>query len=186
MTQTNRRPGETMGHHGTEDAEVVTARVGAVGLHATDAQLRAWRNSRSERLVSSVLTLACWWAAAPLALLIPPHLEPAAVVAGLGLYFGRRAWRREWVVSTMRGNCPRCDAEISVRRGTVLHLPHTLHCGGCRTELWLELEAAPEVPPEVRAAAKRQEREIRPAPARRPLGTWSPAASDWRDRPRGQ
>lgn len=167
------------------DDASIPARIGALRLHATPAELRATRRTPAERLTRAVLTVAGCWIAAPVAALIPPHFEAFILALLLGLYFGRRAWIGEWQVTAMHGTCPRCDGNVSIRAGTMLYLPHTLHCSSCRTELWLELDAAPEVPPQVRAAAREQLSAPAPAPpGQRRLGTWSPAASSWRDRPR--
>jgi hypothetical protein len=87
----------------------------------------------------------------------------------------------------MRGSCPRCEQPLTLKRGTMLYLPHTLHCGACRGELWLELEPAPEVDAALREAARRKVVEEGSATGElggRPPLTWSPAASDWRDRKR--
>ncbi|HSJ25064.1 MAG TPA: hypothetical protein VK929_10370 [Longimicrobiales bacterium] len=167
------------------DGPLIPARIGALRLHATPAELRATRRTSAERLTRTVLTVAGCWVVAPLAALIPPHFEAFILALLLGLYFGRRAWVGEWQVISMDGTCPRCDGTVSIRAGTMLYLPHTLHCGSCRTELWLELEPAPDVSPEVRAAAREQLLTPAPEPpGQRQLGTWSPASSSWRDRPR--
>jgi hypothetical protein len=168
----------------TDDAQPVPARIGGLGVYATAAELHAWRRSRGERVTLTIITVAGCWTIAPLAFFIPPHFESVIVALLLGLYFGRRAWVGEWQISDMGGTCPRCEHAIGLKRGTMLYLPHTLHCGGCKAELWLELEPAPEVPPEIRSAARRQARDRAVPLAGRLLTTWSPAGSDWRDRPR--
>lgn len=165
----------------------VVARVASIGVHATPARLTAWQRQRSERGVRTAFTFAATAIAAPLAFLVPPHLEPAAAVFLLGLYFTRRAWVGEWEAIALEAACPRCDAALKLRRGTILFIPHTLTCGACRGECWLELEAAPHVEEaERREAQERARRVAEPDPAadRRPPTTWSPASSDWRDRPR--
>jgi hypothetical protein len=165
-----------------EDRQVA-ARIGGLNVYATAAELRAWRRTRAERLTLTVITVTACWTVAPLAFLIPPHFESTIAALLLGLYFGRRAWVGEWQVSEMRGSCPGYEQEITLKRGTMLYLPHTLHCAGCRVELWLELEPAPEVSPEMRNAARQKAEQRRVPLAGRPLTTWSPAGSDWRDRP---
>jgi hypothetical protein len=170
-----------------DEARDVAARVGGLGVYATGAELRAARRTRAERLTRTALTLAGCWLLAPLAFLIPPHFESSVVAFVLSLYLGRRAWVGEWQVESMRGACPRCDAELTLKRGTVLFLPHTLHCGSCRGELWLELDAAPVIEPALREEARAKIMESPPPPHElggRPPLTWSPAASDWRDRRR--
>jgi hypothetical protein len=168
-----------------DGAQAVPARIGGVGVYATSAALVATHRTRGERAVLAVATVAGCWLLAPLAFLIPPYIEPGLAAMLLGLYFGRRAWVGEWRVVSLGGVCPRCDVAIPVKPGTMLYLPHTLHCRACRAEVWLEMEPAAEVAPEVRAAAREQAA----APSSRPVGgrpltTWSPAGSDWRDRPR--
>jgi hypothetical protein len=170
---------------GSDVPRQVPARIGSLGVHATAAALRATRRSRGERAALTIMTVAGCWLIAPLAVFIPPHFESVVVALLLGLYFGRRAWVGEWRVAAMSGTCPCCDMPLAVKAGTMLYLPHTLHCDGCRTELWLELESAPDVAPEVRRAARAQREASQSPPANaRPLRTWSPAGSDWRDRPR--
>lgn len=162
----------------------VPARIGSLGVYATAAELSATQRTRSERLLQTVLTVIACWTVAPLAAFIPPHFESVIVALLLGVYFGRRAWVGEWQVAAMAGSCPRCDAAIALKPGTMLYLPHTITCTACRGELWLELEAAPEVEPSVRDAAREQAAQPPPGPVEgRPLRTWSPAGSDWRDRP---
>jgi hypothetical protein len=170
---------------GSDNPRPVPGRVGGLGVYATPAELRATRRTRGERALLTVLTVAACWTIAPLAIFIPPHFESVIVALILGLYFGRRAWVGEWQIDSMSGTCPRCAHRLALKRGTMLYLPHTLHCGGCSAELWLELEAAPDVPAEVREAARLQaEAESRVPLSGRPLTTWSPAGSDWRDRPK--
>ena len=170
-----------------DGAEQVPARVGSTGVYATPADLVAFHRTRSERAMRTLLTTAAVCIATPLGFLIPPHLEPAAVVFLLGLYFIRRAWVAEWDVERMSGVCPRCESALELRRGTVLYIPHTMHCANCRAELWLETGVAPEVDESLRRAAI-DGATAKPLPSGelggRPPQTWSPAASDWRDRRR--
>lgn len=167
-----------------EGAEQVPARIGSTGVYATPADLVAWHRTRSERAMRTILTFAGVCLATPLGFLIPPHLEPAALVFVIGLYFVRRAWVAEWEVVHMHGVCARCDAAIELKRGTVLYIPHTITCARCRAELWLDLGDAPVVEETLRRAAI--DRLTQPPAAGelggRPPQTWSPAASDWRDR----
>ena len=169
-----------------EGAERVAARVGGAGVYATPAELVALHRTRSERAMRTILTFAAVCIATPFGFLIPPHLEPAAVVFLAGLYFIRRAWVAEWEVVHMSGTCSRCDMPIELKRGTVLYIPHTLTCPDCRAELWLDIGEAPAVDDSLRRAA--MERASQPPVVSelggRPPQTWSPAASDWRDRRR--
>lgn len=167
-------------------ADEVAARIGGVGVYATPAALVALMRTRAERGMRTLLTFAGTLLATPLGFLIPPHAEPAFVVFVLGLYFTRRAWVAEWEVVRMEGTCPRCDASISLKQGTVLYIPHSIRCGSCRSELWLEIGPAAEVDETLRRAAIEKATAL-PPPAElggRPPATWSPAASDWRDRRR--
>jgi hypothetical protein len=167
----------------SDRAQPVSARVGSIGVYATAAALDVWRRTRSERVVRAVFTLLGCWLLAPFAFMIPPYLEPGLVALLVGVYFARRAWVGEWVVERMSGACPRCDASMALKEGSVLYLPHTLRCSACGVECWLELEPAPAVDEALRRAALE-------AVAQQPAGelggrpplTWSPAASDWRDR----
>lgn len=167
-----------------DGADQLVARIGGTGVYATPAELVAFHRTHTERLLRTVLTFAAVLIATPLGFLIPPHFEPAAVIFLLGLYFTRRAWVAEWDVVRMLGTCPRCDASIELKRGTVLYLPHSITCRSCRSEVWLEVGEAPHVDEERRKAAmsgtsgEAQQSEL----GGKPPGTWSPAASNWRDR----
>lgn len=179
-----------MMRHGTEavptGAEQVAARIGSTGMYATPTEMVAYRRTLSDRAMRTLLTFAGACLAAPFGFLIPPHLEPAALIFLLGLYFTRRAWVAEWEVVRMSGTCARCEASIELTRGTVLYIPHTITCAHCRAELWLEVGEAPVVTEVLRrsaidsAAAKPVISEL----SGRPPRTWSPAASEWRDRRR--
>lgn len=167
-------------------AEQIPARIGSRGVYATPTDLVAFHRTRAERAMRTILTFVGVCLATPIGFLIPPHLEPAALVFVLGLYFTRRAWVAEWEVVRMSGTCPRCEVMIELKRGTVLYIPHTIHCTACRAELWLEVSEAPVVDESLRRAA--MEQTSAPPPTGelggRPPQTWSPAASDWRDRQR--
>ena len=167
-------------------AEPVPARIGSVGVYATPADLIAFLRTRSERVMRTILTFAGACLATPLAFLIPPHMEPAVLVFLLGLYFTRRAWVAEWEVVHMTGTCSRCETPLSLKRGTVLYLPHSIRCAACHSELWLEVGEAPVVEEALRrdAIAKATEKHVPAELGGRPPQTWSPASSDWRDRRR--
>lgn len=167
----------------TTGAERVAARIGGNGVYATPATLDAFRRTRAERVMRTLLTFVGACMAAPVAFLIPPHAEPSALAFLVGLYFTRRAWVAEWEVVHMRGMCARCDAPIELRRGTVLYLPHTITCATCRAELWLEVGTAPVVDEMLRRAAMEQASVHTRAGelGGRPPQTWSPAASNWGD-----
>jgi hypothetical protein len=165
----------------------VPARVGGVGVYATPASLTGWYRARPERLIRTGLTFLGTLIATPFGFLVPPHLEPAVVVFLIGLYFTRRAWVGEWQAADLSATCPRCDAPVRVRSGAVLYLPHSVTCAACRAELWIELGEPPDVAEEARREAQERARAPRESTGelvRRPPTTWSPASSDWRDRPR--
>lgn len=169
-------------------AERVPARLGATGVYATPADLVAYRRTHSERATRMFLTFVGVCLATPLGFLIPPHLEPAGLVFVIGLYFTRRAWIAEWETVSMSGVCPRCDAPLQLKPGTVLYIPHTIHCTSCRSELWLDAGEAPEVEETLRreAIAKAVARPAASELGGRPPQTWSTAASNWRDRERDE
>jgi hypothetical protein len=163
----------------------VAARVGGLAVYATPARLTAWRRLPAERAIRTGLTFGGVLLATPLGFLVPPHLEPAAMVFLVGLYFTRRAWVGEWQAAALDATCPHCDAALRVRRATMLYLPHSLTCAACRSELWLEVGAAPVVSEEQRRAARTRPPDgASGALGGRPPTTWSPASSDWRDHPR--
>lgn len=172
-----------VGHDVSRWAEPLVARIGSVGVYATPADLVAQRRTRAERFARTVLTLLLSWISAPLAFLIPPHVEPVFVVLLIGVYFARRAWVGEWELARLSATCPRCGTPLTLKPGSVLYLPHSLTCGTCKAECWLELGEAPVVDEAIRQDAQRrtEERQSGGLGGRPPL-TWSPAASDWRDR----
>ena len=166
-------------------AERLEAQIGSVAVYATAADLVAYQRTRSERLMRTLLTLVGSWLAVPVAFLIPPHLETAVLVFFIGLYFARRAWVGEWEVVSLSGVCPRCRKPLTLSRGSVLYLPHSLKCRACHGECWLELGVAPVVDDTMRQQAmERLQGGPRAALDGQPPLTWSPAASDWRDRRR--
>lgn len=161
-------------------ARPVPARVGALGLYATNADLLAIHRSQGERLLRAGLIVLGGMLAAPIAFLIPPHFEWSAAVMVMSLWFARQAWVGEWIVERMTGLCPRCAGALVIRRGTVLVLPHSLTCAACRTECWIEQGDAAVVDDALRAAALQKISAPVELGGRPPL-TWSPAASNWRD-----
>jgi len=166
-------------------ADELTARVGSLGVYATPAELVALYRTTSERVMRTLLTVIGTLLLMPVAFIIPPHMEPPGVVLIAGLYMAWRQWAGEWEVVRMSGTCPRCNAPISLKKDTLLYLPHTINCASCRAECWLELGAAPDVSEELRVQAQAREQEVPKGDlGGRPPLTWSPAASDWRDRKR--
>lgn len=166
-------------------ADTLTARVGSLGVHATAAELVALYRTTSERFMRTLLTIAGTVLLMPFAFLIPPHMEPPGVVLIAGLYLAWRAWAGEWEVVRMSGTCPRCVAPLTLKKDTLLYLPHSIRCPSCRRECWLELGEAPQVEEELRRQARaQQEEKPRAVLGGRPPLTWSPASSDWRDLPR--
>jgi hypothetical protein len=164
----------------SNDARPVPARVGALGLYATSAQLLAVHRSQSERLLRGGLTLLAGVLAAPIAFLIPPHFEWSIVTLVITLWFARQAWVGEWVVEKFSAPCPRCATNLSIRHGTLLVLPYSITCHGCRTECWVEQGEAAIVDEAMRQEAL--QKVLKPAElGGRPPLTWSPAASNWRD-----
>lgn len=168
-----------------EGATRVPARIGGLGVYATPAVLVAYQRTRAERTMRAGYTLLATLVVSPLFFVIPPHFEWSAAAFVVGLWFVRRAWLGEWVVERVEGTCARCTAPVAVKPGTVLVLPHTIRCDACGAEGWLETGVAPDVEPALREEARAR---VQAKPSAelggRPPQTWSPAASDWRDRRR--
>jgi len=162
------------------DARPVPARVGALGLYATNAQLLAVHRSQSERLLRAGLTLLAGLLVTPIAFLIPPHFEWSGAAIIVSLWFARQAWVGEWVVENFHALCPRCAAEMTIKHDTLLVLPHSITCQACKTECWVEQGEAAIVDEALRQDAL--QKVLNPAElGGRPPLTWSPAASNWRD-----
>jgi hypothetical protein len=159
-----------------ETTVAIAARLSLFGFVSTPAVLHATPRPKSERVTRSMLTLLATVIGAPIAFLIPPHIECLVMTVITGTYWVRKQWVAEYVVASCDSVCPRCYAAITIKAGTTLRLPHSVVCYGCHEHPALETGEAPPVDPANRTDSGEPDR---PVGERRPLRIWSPAGSDW-------
>ena len=108
------------------------------GVAPADARIEArttgWRARRA------AIALAAGLIAAPAAALVPPHAPWALGVLGISLLTARRRWAEEYTLHSLKGACPRCGVDISVRRSTRLRHPHPISCPSCHYELAISVD----------------------------------------------
>ncbi|HWV57994.1 MAG TPA: hypothetical protein VNZ57_11120 [Longimicrobiales bacterium] len=166
-------------------------RLALFGYPPTAARLIAHRRSKTACRGTALLILIGSWIVAPLTFFIPPHLEwPIAILLG-GAYLARRAWTRDLVVVEFSGTCVKCRANIGIRAGATLAIPHTLTCARCGHTLVLEYGEAPETTGSVEVGngpipapgAPPEPDDTRPPGRLHPPrnSSWSPAGSGWVD-----
>ncbi|MEJ2186118.1 MAG: hypothetical protein P8Z36_09295 [Gemmatimonadota bacterium] len=87
--------------------------------------------------------LGAWlgfWALAPLVMFVPPHLPWVLAALVLGLYFGIRYWRGEYVVRSFDGTCPNCGKPVELKTGSHIRMPYTIDCFNCHRSARLVLD----------------------------------------------
>ncbi|HKJ93391.1 MAG TPA: hypothetical protein VJ957_09485 [Longimicrobiales bacterium] len=87
--------------------------------------------------------LGAWlgfWILAPLVVFVPPHLPWALAAVILGLYFGVRYWRGEYVVRSFEGACPSCGEPLELKAGSHIRMPYTMDCFHCHRSSTLVLD----------------------------------------------
>jgi hypothetical protein len=152
------------------------ARLSLFGFAATPVTLRVSPRTRSERVMRAILSMVAGILIAPFVFLIPPHAEWVMLSVATGMYWARKNWIAEYVVSSFEGVCPRCHAPVAIKSGTTLRFPHGVVCYACHQHPVLEAGGAPPLDP------ARREDSTKPMPGpseRRPTRIWSPAGSNW-------
>ena len=124
------------------DAERVLcppARLTLFGFDSTEAALTLQRRGRAWRATRALRVLALTAVAAPLAGLVPPHAPWVLGTLGGGLFLARRRWKHRFSVLELTARCPRCEAEVTVPRGTHLKERHPVPCEICHHQPTLEV-----------------------------------------------
>ncbi|MFS8638071.1 MAG: hypothetical protein FWJ74_08280 [Gemmatimonadota bacterium] len=118
------------------------ARVTLFGFKSVPAHAELLHRPRSVRFTRAIIALAVCWCAAPVVAILPPHIPWLLAAIGAGLYFGWREWHGAYEVRRITAQCPSCGAELAVRPGARIDLPHKLPCFSCHHEPLLEAEGA--------------------------------------------
>lgn len=116
--------------------DVVRTEAGATvfGYPSTTVQVEVRRRPRAWRLTGAAQRMAIFLLVAPVAAVVPPHAPwlIGALVAGGVL--ARRRWTERYTLEAVAGPCPKCGAELSVKRGR-LKTPHPVPCESCHHEV---------------------------------------------------
>jgi hypothetical protein len=76
----------------------------------------------------------------PLVIVVPPHIIWPLIALGVGIYFARRTWKGEYVVTSFEGKCPRCGEPLELETGTRIQGRELLECFNCHREPELVVE----------------------------------------------
>ena len=158
------------------------------GYQPRPARLEARPRSAVRRGLTAVTALVIGCTLAPVAILMPPHFDPAVITVLVGAYMARVYWQGRYIARSFVGTCPRCGHPLRLRSGTLLRVPHPVHCRHCRDTARLAPGPAddaaggritrggqPLSPEEARAAdAAWRRRRSKLSPS-----SWSPASGDW-------
>lgn len=109
------------------------------GHEPRDAEIAVEPRPRQTRIARSAGALVGFLILAPVVFFIPPHIPWVLLAVGAGLYFGRREWVGEYVVHAFSGQCPRCDAELSIQPGAKVRFPLELDCYKCHHQPVVEI-----------------------------------------------
>jgi hypothetical protein len=110
------------------------------GHAATTGELLATGQTPSQRAYRTIGTLVGFLLLAAVAFIVPPHIPWALVVLATGLLFARREWTSEYRVGGLRGQCPRCGADLKIKAGEGVRFPLKLTCFNCHHEPVVTLE----------------------------------------------
>lgn len=99
------------------------------------------------RFSLTLLSLLVCWGTIPLVRTIPPRYPWVLTLFALGTALAHYFWTNRYQVRAFSGHCPRCGAELVLRAGAHISLPHTLTCHGCHHEPLLEVRFAPPPAP---------------------------------------
>lgn len=108
------------------------------GFRPSVTRMEVVHRPRSVRLTRSLLILAAFWGAAPIVLLVPPHIEWALGALIAGVYYARKNWLSEYIVQSFEGECPSCGSMLKVDEGATIRFPHDLTCYECHHRPSLE------------------------------------------------
>lgn len=158
------------------------------GYQPRPARVEARPRSTLRRALSAAAALVIGCTLAPVAILMPPHFDPAVITVLVGAYLARVYWNGRYTARGLRGTCPRCGMHLRLRRGALLRVPHAIHCRHCGDTAHLYPGPADDAaggritrgfrslsPEQLRAAdAAWRRRRARLSPS-----SWSPASGDW-------
>ncbi|MEJ2215708.1 MAG: hypothetical protein P8099_03735 [Gemmatimonadota bacterium] len=111
--------------------QIYNARLILPGRSTGTAQAQLTHRSLRQRALQGLGAWLGLWALAPLVLFVPPHLPWVFAALVLGLYFGLRYWRGEYVVRGFQGVCPNCGEPLQLKTGSHIRMPYTLDCFNC-------------------------------------------------------
>ena len=111
------------------------ASLAAFGAPPRRVTVSVMHPSPGQRVARALRAGGLFWAIAGLHFVLVPSFLVIGVAAGF------RHLRDEWIVSHVRGACPRCGLEQSFASGNRLAPPWPLDCPACHTNLALTLDA---------------------------------------------
>jgi hypothetical protein len=104
------------------------------------AKLEVEPQPAGKRKTRAVLIMVAAVVVSPAVLLVPPHIIWPIIALGAGIYFARRTWKGEYVVTSFEGNCPRCGEPLELDEGTRIQSREILECFNCHREPELVVE----------------------------------------------
>ena len=78
------------------------------GYQPRPARVEARPRSTLRRALSATAALVIGCTLAPVAILMPPHFDPAVITILVGAYMARVYWQGRYTVRRFIGTCPRC------------------------------------------------------------------------------
>lgn len=108
------------------------------GFDPAPVEVTLRRRAKSWRVGSAARTMGVAVLVAPVVAIVPPHAPWLIGVLAVGGILARRRLREHFTVTSVRGSCPKCGAEISSGAGR-LRSPHPLPCEACHHEPTLRL-----------------------------------------------
>ncbi|MEJ2678463.1 MAG: hypothetical protein P8174_05215 [Gemmatimonadota bacterium] len=112
-------------------AQTYNARLILPGRPAGTARALLTHRTLQRRAIQALGAWLGFWALAPFVMFVPPHLPWVLMALILGLYFGVRFWRGEYVVRAFAGACPNCGEPLHLKAGSRIHTPAIIDCFGC-------------------------------------------------------
>lgn len=119
------------------------ARLSVFGSDSGPARVKLLPRDDRWRMMAAARWGIAGLVAAPLVVLIPPHVPWALGALGGGGFMGLRRWKERVTLTALEGACPRCGMALALDRPTRLREPHMLSCPGCQHEVRLTLESGP-------------------------------------------
>lgn len=109
------------------------------GSEDTPARLRVLPRTTGWRAIRAGSFIVAGVVAAPIAVLLPPHVVWASAAVGTGVFLGLRKWAERYTVLEMEGRCPNCGETLGVTSATRLRNPWTVSCDHCHRAAVLEV-----------------------------------------------